>query len=287
MMHSPIIGDDDIRQLGEPDREALLRVLDRDPYGHLYLRSLVHEYGVSPTHHTEHGRFHARVSGGRMGAIAFIGNARNLSTAGPAEDLELLLEHCIQPGLPRLFVGPAEHAPAVRRSFAHSGARPFLDREQTYYVLTPDSLASHEDIPIRPARPEELKTVAEAQAAMTGEDLGIPPPRLDMRRLRKLLERRIEMEKVWVIMDRGRLLFKTEEVARSPEGILVGGVYTHPRVRGQGYASRGIAAWARILFQEGLEVLTLHVNARNLPAVNAYRRVGFLPHSALRLILAY
>jgi ribosomal protein S18 acetylase RimI-like enzyme len=286
MVHSPSTSGS-IRRLEDADREALLRELDRDPYGCLYLRSLVHEYGVSPTGHTEHGRFHARVEQGRVGAVAFLGNARNLSTAGPAHELESVLDHCLQPGLPLLFVGPVEHAPAVRRGFARAGAQPFLDRDQTYYVLTPDSLAPLQDTPLRPARAEELDRVAEAQAAMTGEDLGIPVSRLDVVKLRQLLRRRMELGKVWVIMEGDRLLFKTEEVARSPEGILVGGVYTDPRARGQGHAARGLAAWARILFGEGLDVLALHVDARNRPAVRAYRRVGFQPHSDLRLILAY
>lgn len=286
MTQTPITGGD-VRRLEDTDRTALLRELDRDPYGNLYLRSLVHEYGVSPTKHTEHGRFHARVMGGEVGTVVFLGNARNLCTAGTAEGMDAVLEHCLNPGLPRLFVGPAEHAPAVRRAFARTGASPFLDREQTYYVLTADALAPLDDVPIRPAHPEELDPVAEAQAAMTGEDLGIPIPRLDLPRLRSLLRRRMEMGKVWVLMEGDTLLFKTEEVARSPEGILVGGVYTHPEMRGQGYAARGIAAWARRLFAEGLEVLTLHVNTRNEPAVRAYERVGFRSHSLLRLVLAY
>jgi len=286
MVHSPSTSSD-IRRLEEADRGALLRELDRDPYGCLYLRSLVHEYGVSPTDHTEHGRFHARIDQGRVGAVAFLGNARNLSTAGPAGELDSVLDHCLHPGLPLLFVGPAEHAPAVRRGFSRAGAQPFLDREQTYYVLTRDTLVPLQDTLLRPAEPGELDRVAEAQAAMTGEDLGIPISRLDVVRLRQLLRRRMELGKVWVIMEGDRLLFKTEEVARSPEGILVGGVYTDPRVRGQGYAARGLAAWAHRLFEGGLEVLALHVDARNQPAVRAYRRVGFQPHSALRLILAY
>ena len=37
--------------------------------------------------------------------------------------------------------------------------------------------------------------------------------------------------------------------------ILVGGVFTHPEYRGQGLASRALAAWARALFRDGLQVI--------------------------------
>jgi RimJ/RimL family protein N-acetyltransferase len=52
-------------------------------------------------------------------------------------------------------------------------------------------------------------------------------------------------------------------------------------------ATRALAAWARLLFDQGLDHLALHVNGRNRPAIGAYERVGFRPHAMLRLILAY
>jgi len=121
---------------------------------------------------------------------------------------------------------------------------------------------------------------------MTEEDLEIPRGQIDTARLRAMSLRRIQDGKVWVIMEGSRLIFKTEEVARTPEGILVGGVYTQPKERGRGIASRAIASWARRLFDEGFEMLTLHVNAGNTPAIRAYERAGFRRHVELRLILA-
>jgi hypothetical protein len=274
--------------LVEEDRPAVTALLDQDPLATLYLRSLVFEYGLSPTMRTGHGRFFGARRRGGLVAVVFMGNARNLTTWGETEGVEAALERGLQaPGGPRLFVGPAEHAGLVRRAFARTGASPFLDRDQAYYVLTPGTLASLEDVSIRPARASELDAVGAAHAAMTEEDLLIPRVQLDFDRLRQLARQRIAEGKIWVIFEGDRLVFKTEESARAEDGILVGGVFTDPLFRGRGLAARGIAAWADRMFAEGLRVMTLHVNASNTPAVRAYERVGFRRHSMLRLMLAY
>jgi ribosomal protein S18 acetylase RimI-like enzyme len=277
----------EMRILQDSDREALLPVLDRDPVGCLYLRSLIHEFGISPTQELEHGTFYASSRGGEVGAVLFLGNSRNITTAGRPADLAPLLEHALGRDGARLFVGPAEHSGVVRRALLRSAASPLLDRAQIYYVLTPRTLVPLDELPIRLARPHELQAIVHAQAAMTEEDLEIPRGQIDTVRLRGMSRRRIREGKVWVIMEGSRLIFKTEEVARVPEGILVGGVYTRSDHRGKGYAGRAIASWARRLFEEGLELLALHVNAGNTPAIRAYERVGFRPYAELRLILTY
>ncbi len=273
----------------DEDREALGRFLDADRCGTLYLRSLVHEFGVSPTAQTGHGRFFGASRSGEFHAVAFLGNSRNLTTWGPEAAVEGILNRAVQNADgPRLFVGPAEHAGLIRGLFSRTGAAPTVDRAQAYYVLTPETLAEPDpDSPVRPAEPDDLELVAPAHAAMTEEDLQIPRTRLDMSRLREISRQRIARGKVWVVIEGKTLIFKTEEAARSEEGVLVGGVYTDPHYRGKGHATRALTAWAERLFRDGLEVLTLHVNAANTPAVRAYERVGFRPHSMLRLMLAY
>ncbi len=48
-----------------------------------------------------------------------------------------------------------------------------------------------------------------------------------------------------------------------------------------------MATWGRILFDQGLDRIALHVNSRNVSAIRAYERAGFKKHSMLRLILTY
>jgi hypothetical protein len=274
--------------LVDQDRASLLDLLTRELRGTVYLRSLIHEHGVSPTEHIGHGRFYGLFRQGRVEAVAFAGNGRNLTTYGEADDLPLLLDRVRQgPHQPRLFVGPEEHAPVIRRALFQTGLRPRLDRKQAYYVLDPSRLPSLEPLPLRPAALSELDAVVRAHALMIQEDLGIPFDHLDLGRLGELARQRVEQAKIWVHTIDGELVFKTEEIARSGDAVLVGGVFTDPRFRGQGYASRGMATWAGSLFPEGLQRMALHVNAANTPAFRAYERSGFRRHSMLRLILTY
>ena len=126
-----------------------------------------------------------------------------------------------------------------------------------------------------------------AHAAMIEEDLLIPRAHLDLDRLSDLARERIAGEKIWVHVRNGELVFKTEEISRSAEGILVGGVFTAPAHRGRGYAARGMATWARALLTGPLTRFALHVNAVNTPAYRAYERSGFRRTGMLRLILTY
>lgn len=241
---------------------------------------------MDPTGHLEHGRFLGGRRKDALVSVVFFGNSRNLCSFGRPEDLEPVFGEALAGSdFPRLFVGPADHAPLVRRFFRRSGASPALDREQVYYVLSPGDLMAGGDERIRPARITDSEVVARAQAEMTEEDLLIPRSQIDLRRLREISRRRIREGKVWLIDDDGRLLFKTEESARTPDGLLVGGVFTDPGHRGRGLATGALAAWARDLFAEGLSFLALHVNAGNTPAIRAYERVGFRRHSLLRLML--
>lgn len=276
------------RLLEDPDQEHLDALLGAGEADTLYLRSLVHEFGISPRPNPEHGRFIGGWRGNSLVSVAFLGNSRNLTTRGAGADLAPVLKRVLEEPLrPRLFVGPTAHAPLVRRLLGEGGGLPALDRDQTYYVLRPPNLKPLVSIALEPAGKRDLEQVARAQAAMTVEDLLIPKDQIDLDRLRQISAERIDRGKIWVIKDTSDLIFKTEESARTPDGVLVGGVYTFPGYRGRGFAARGIAEWARRLFAEGISLIALHVNVKNGPAVAAYERVGFLTHSTLRLILNY
>ena len=276
-----------IALLQASDAPALGELLDTNPRGTLYLRSLVHEHGAAPTDRADHGRFIGAFRDRKLAAVLFQGNSRNLCSEGDPALLERLVREGLTGTAPRLFVGPAEHADMIRLGFNRFGTSPFLDRNQTYYVLTPETLAEIEPIEVSHARPEWIEPITRAHAAMTEEDLCIPRHALDLGRLREIAAGRIRAGKVWVVMDGEHLLCKVEDSGRTPDGVLVGGVYTEPEMRGRGYATRCLATWARMLFASGVEFLALHVNSVNHPAVRAYENVGFRRHRMLRMLLSF
>jgi GNAT superfamily N-acetyltransferase len=55
----------------------------------------------------------------------------------------------------------------------------------------------------------------------------------------------------------------------------IGGVFTHPRVRGRGLATMTTGAVIEALLDAGVEDVVLNVRADNAPALAAYARLGF------------
>ncbi len=58
----------------------------------------------------------------------------------------------------------------------------------------------------------------------------------------------------------------------------VGGVFTREQYRGQGLATATTAAVTLALAQAGIRDIVLNVQTDNLPAVAAYRRIGYTPY---------
>lgn len=74
----------------------------------------------------------------------------------------------------------------------------------------------------------------------------------------------------------------THIVAPHYDAAVVGNVFTHPRFRGRGLAERVTSAVTdELLHQCGCALVTLTVNPTNTPAVQAYRRLGYVPGVAV------
>jgi len=70
----------------------------------------------------------------------------------------------------------------------------------------------------------------------------------------------------------------THVVSRRCSLAVIGGVFTHPEYRGRGLATATTGAVAQQLKGDGIELLVLNVKAGNVPAIAAYRRLGFTPY---------
>ena len=123
---------------------------------------------------------------------------------------------------------------------------------------------------------EQVGTLYPACVAMYTEEVGVSPEAdgggaLYRARVAQLVRRgwsfsRIEDDKV---------LFKAEVACVSDAAAQVQGVYVDPSVRGQGLATRGMAAVVEHVLRDVAPAVSLYVNAHNVAARRAYERVGF------------
>lgn len=127
---------------------------------------------------------------------------------------------------------------------------------------------------LRLATGEDLEHVVRAQAAMAFETSGIDPLKKDPLGFRQRYLRRIDKKRVWVVIENGRLIFKTDVIADTPQASYIEGVYVRPEERGKGLGRRYMTALGRILL-ERTNAIYLFVENKDTRTKSFYSNLGF------------
>lgn len=139
-----------------------------------------------------------------------------------------------------------------------------------------DPLPAREPVALRPALPEELSLVVPVQARMATEECGVDPLAVDPEGFRARCARRIARGRTLVVTEAGRLAFKAEVMAETPEVAYVEGVYVEPGARGAGFGRSCLSQLGRALLARSRAVCLL-VNERNTDALAFYLKAGYQP----------
>ncbi|MDH2425243.1 GNAT family N-acetyltransferase [Sphaerisporangium sp. TRM90804] len=262
------------RVLDDQDREEVLALLDADPIANVFVASRVRSVGLSParlggqmwgfgprgglTSLCYAGANLVPVNAGLEAIQAFVDRARKQgrrcsSIVGPADAVEKLWER-LEP-----YWGPAR---AIR------WAQPVMA------ISSPSPVPA--DALVRRVRPEEFATLLPACVAMFTEEVGISPDLGDGGALyRSRVAELIRVGRSYARIEDGRVVFKAEVGAVTPQACQIQGVWVHPDLRGRGHAVAGMAAVVEQTLRHFAPTVTLYVNDFNLPARAAYRKVGF------------
>lgn len=138
-----------------------------------------------------------------------------------------------------------------------------------------DGAASYPESGLRCARPEDLDALLLSSAQMHLEETKEDPLEKDAQAFRGHVRHRVETGRSYVWFERHRLIFKADISAQSKYGVQISGVYTSPRDRGRGVATRAMRDLCATLFDRGWPMVTLYVNESNEAARKVYDRVGF------------
>src|ERR1019366_2878696 len=120
----------------------------------------------------------------------------------------------------------------------------------------------------------DLDALVPACAAMHHEEVGIDPLARDASGYRERIRELILHRHAMVMIEDGRIAFKTEFSAVTPDGAQLMGVWTHPRLRRRGLAREGLSEVCGEILRQGRKV-TLFVNDFNTPAIELYESAGF------------
>ncbi len=268
-------GSSAVRLLDERDRDAVLAICDRDPVMHAFVSSRVRALGLEPSRlgaqlwgHGSRGRLESLCyNGANLVTVAATPDAiaafadralrqgrRCSSVVGPADEIQALW------ALLRPRWGPARDVRPVQPVMVINGPP----------LVTPDPL-------VRRVRMDELDILWPACVAMFTEEVGVSPTIGDGgASYRARLQQLIRAGRAFARIEDGRVIFKAEIGAATPQACQIQGVWVRPEFRGQGLAAPGMAAVVVESARSIAPVVSLYVNDFNAPARAAYFRTGFV-----------
>lgn len=140
---------------------------------------------------------------------------------------------------------------------------------------------------VRPARVDEIDIVVPAAAAMFTEEIGYAPytDTASQRGYWQTTRAIIERGHCLVIVEDGAVVFKAEIGSVGLDACQIQGVWVAPSLRGRGIAGSALAGVVAYARKRAAPLVTLYVNDYNLPALAAYRRVGFTQAGTFSTIL--
>jgi predicted GNAT family acetyltransferase len=248
------------------DTGALLRLLDADPVGNAYLRSEARLGLDGADWWGLHG------SDGLRGVVA--GGALVVPCVPTLADAVLFAEAMQSSSIPRLLVGPRDQVLALHAALTPTRTPREVRDPQPLLVMAASGLRVQPSSPVRRATRGDLDGLSLAAAAMHREEMGFDPLAADASAWRARMASLIERGWAWVWTAAGRVIFKTELSAWTPDVVQLQGVYTDPAHRGQGVATAALASVCAALFGE-VELCSLYVNHYNTAALSVYQRLGF------------
>ena len=278
MVPHPRIGPLLLERLGPTDVPEVFGWLDRDPVLNVYLQALVLRDALAASRDEywgvrRDGELAALLHlGGHSGAVLPLGDDP------PA--LRMIAEQARMraPFLPARYqvIGPRAAAQALAGAMARASVAPRLEREQVYMALDPAALPAFERLAeLTPARPSDFDLVHDSGARLRLEELEEDPRTADPDAYRRRVEEECRDGHTWLWRDAEGLCFRASVSAITGDAAQISGVFTPPARRHRGLARRGLAELCLRLF-ERCRATCLFVNRHNAPAIELYRRLGFV-----------
>ncbi|MET7497408.1 GNAT family N-acetyltransferase [Streptomyces sp900116325] len=273
------------RVLEPSDLGAALAILESEPVANAFVTSRVQIAGLDPWR-----------LGGEMWGWYADGRLRSLCYSGAN-----LVPICATPEAVRAFadrarragrrcssiVGPAEATAQLWR-LLEPGWGPAREVRANQPLMVTESPAADvaPDPLVRRIRKDEIDVLMPACVAMFTEEVGISPLAGDGGLLYQArVAELIGAGRSFARIEDGKVVFKAEIGAATPQACQIQGVWVAPEHRGRGLSETGMAAVLRYALADVAPVVSLYVNDYNTAARKAYTRVGFREVGAFMSVL--
>lgn len=273
------------RVLEPSDLGAALAILESDPVANAFVTSRVQVAGLDPWR-----------LGGEMWGWYADGVLRSLCYSGAN-----LVPICAGPEAVRAFadrarragrrcssiVGPIEPTTLLWRLLEPGwGPAREVRANQPLMVTDRPSADVEPDPYVRRIRKDEMDIVLPACVAMFTEEVGVSPLAGDGGLLYQArVAELIAAGRSFARIDDGKVVFKAEIGAATPQACQIQGVWVAPEYRGRRLSETGMSAVLNHALADVAPLVSLYVNDFNTAARRAYGRVGFRETGAFMSVL--
>lgn len=258
--------------LAAQHRDEVLAFLAERPLYTIIMAGLIGDNGLASP--LNRGTFHAyRDGAGSLEGVALIGY-NTLIEARTESALEALAHLAQRCPTAHMILGERDSVQGFWSYYAPAGqAARFACRELLFEQRLPTEV--HQAVRgLRQGTRADLSLVVPVHAEMAFAESGVDPLEVDAIGFRQRYARRIEQRRVWVWVEKGRLLFKADIIAETPEIIYLEGVYVAPEERSKGYGSRCLLELGRTLLARTRSICLL-VNEQDRGTQTFYHRTGY------------
>lgn len=261
-----------VSELTEAETNEVLAFLSERPIHTICMIGLIRDNGLQSEHNR--GTFYGcRNSEGRLEGVALIGHATLIETRTRGAILEFALVAQIHNRL-HMIMAEQEKVEEFWNYYADDGQPMRLACRELLFELKHGLETRGQIEGLRLATLDDLDLVAPVHAAMAEAESGINPLEVDREGFLQRCARRINKNRVWVLIENDRLIFKADVQADTSEVIYLEGVYVNPEARGTGLARRCFTQLCQTLLSRSHSICVL-ANEENEKAHAFYRMCGF------------
>jgi uncharacterized protein len=273
-----------MRQLGESERAAVERILDRDPYAGAQIAERVASHGLNWWR--ADGRVWGYGPGRRVESLCWSGAHLVPVCATPPAVAAFADLLGAEPRICSSIIGRSD---AVMDLWDRLGGHwgPARDVRPHQPLLVADSEPDVAPDPeVRLVRPGEIDQLFPAAVAMYTEEVGVSPLLDDGGRgYRRRIAELVRGRRAYARFIGDRVIFKAELAIVTARTTQVQGVWVDPEFRGRGLATAAMAAVTRDALRRVAPTVSLYVNDYNAPARSVYARCGFASAGSFATIL--
>ena len=260
-------------ELKNRNEVEVLAFLNVRPVHTVVMTSFILDNGIDSK--LNRGKFYGvRNAEGKLDGVALIGHTTLVEARSP-EALKALAFAAKQSTTPiHLIMSSGDAAEDFWRYYGDGFHEPRLTCTEFLFEVNFPFLVPRGDWEVRKAEADEVTEIAEAQAAIAFMESGVDPMETDREGFMARVLRRIEQNRIFVVYEGDKLVFKADIIAETADLIYLEGVYVAPEYRGKGVGSGCLAKLTLNLLKRVQNVCLLS-NINFIDAHMTYVKAGF------------